>query len=59
MPRFSKCVWVADDNFHAILHYKWINKMLFIREFFCHKSIREGLEQELPHLKLLSKQSYT
>lgn len=40
---------------YAIIHYKWINKMLFIGEFFWHRSIREELKQELPYLKSLHK----
>jgi hypothetical protein len=40
---------------YAIIHYKWINKILFIGEFFWHRSIREELKQELPYLKSLHK----
>ena len=38
---------------HAILHYKWINKILFIGEYFWQKSFRSDLRKELKTLKLL------
>lgn len=44
---------------YAIIHYKWINKMLFIGEFFWHKSIREELREELPYLKSLENKNFT
>jgi radical SAM superfamily enzyme YgiQ (UPF0313 family) len=36
---------------HAILHYKWINKVLFIGEYLWQKSIRNDLRKELEYLK--------
>ena len=35
---------------HALVYYKWINKVLFLGEFFWHKSIRKELRNELPFL---------
>lgn len=36
---------------HAILHYKWINKVLFIGEYLWQKSMRNDLRKELEYLK--------
>lgn len=44
---------------YAIIHYKWINKFLFIGEFFWHISIRDELKRELPYLKSLQNKKIT
>lgn len=46
-------VYSVKRLFHALCHEKWINKMLFIGEFFWQKSVRTDLMRELPYLKNL------
>jgi radical SAM superfamily enzyme YgiQ (UPF0313 family) len=36
---------------HAILHYPWINKILFTGEYFWQKSMRKDLRKEIEYLK--------
>jgi radical SAM superfamily enzyme YgiQ (UPF0313 family) len=36
---------------YAIAHYKWINKVLFIGEYFWQKSMRRDLKKELGYLR--------
>jgi len=38
---------------HAIIYFKWINKIVFIGEYFWQRSVREELKHELPYLKSL------
>ncbi|AJA49110.1 Fe-S oxidoreductase [Clostridium pasteurianum DSM 525 = ATCC 6013] len=46
-------IYSAKRLFHALLHEKWIHKVLFIGEYFWQKSVRANLKQELPYLKNL------
>lgn len=46
-------VYSVKRLFHVLRHEKWVNKVLFIGEFFWQKSVRADLEQELPCLKKL------
>ncbi len=39
----------------ALLKYKWINKFIFIGEYFWHMNIRKDLRKELTYLKRLEK----
>ncbi|KUO61445.1 MAG: radical SAM protein [Gracilibacter sp. BRH_c7a] len=50
----SRKIYSVKKLIHAILHYKFINKVLFIGEFFWHMSVRKNLKEELKYLKDLS-----
>ncbi|MBN2535105.1 MAG: B12-binding domain-containing radical SAM protein [Spirochaetales bacterium] len=47
----SKKIYSIKRLLHAVFHYKWIKKILFIGEFFWHCNIRRELKKELPYLK--------
>lgn len=46
-------IYSAKRLFNALLHEKWIRKVLFIGEYFWQKSVRADLKRELPYLKNL------
>jgi radical SAM superfamily enzyme YgiQ (UPF0313 family) len=39
---------------YAVFHYKWIDKILFIGEYFWQKSMRNDLRNEIDYLKKIS-----
>lgn len=47
----SKKIYSFARLVYAIFHYKWINKMLFIGEYFWQISFRNDLRKELKFLK--------
>jgi len=50
----SQAIYSKKRLCKALFKYNWINKILFIGEFFWQKSFRRELEKELPYLKGLS-----
>lgn len=50
----SRKIYSVKRLIYAILHYKFVNKVLFIGEFFWHMSVRKDLKKELKNLKNLS-----
>jgi radical SAM superfamily enzyme YgiQ (UPF0313 family) len=47
----SRKIYSVKRLIHAVLHYKWINKVLFAGEFFWQRSLRKELAGELDYLK--------
>ena len=52
--RASARIYSLKRLAHALVFYRWIHKVLFLGEFFWHKSIRKELRKELPFLYDLS-----
>jgi len=50
----SRKIYSVRRLIHAIVYYKFINKVLFVGEFFWHMSVRADLKKELRYLKSLS-----
>ena len=46
----SAKIYSIRNLFHALLHRKWREKVLFFGEFFWQKSVRADLKRELPNL---------
>jgi anaerobic magnesium-protoporphyrin IX monomethyl ester cyclase len=53
----SKKIYSFKRLLFAIFHYKWIDKMLFIGEYFWQKSMRNDLKKEISFLKNAVKQT--
>jgi anaerobic magnesium-protoporphyrin IX monomethyl ester cyclase len=50
----SRKIYSVRKLIHAIIHYDFIDKVMFTGEFFWHMSIRKDLKSELKYLKTLS-----
>ncbi len=48
----SRKIYSVKRLLNAIINYKWINKVLFIGEFFWQRSARKDLANELPYLRI-------
>jgi radical SAM superfamily enzyme YgiQ (UPF0313 family) len=49
----SAKIYSLGNLLRAILTYRWINKVLFIGEYFWQMSLRKDLRREIPYLKSL------
>ena len=47
----SEKIYSAKRLMYAFLHFKWINKVLFIGEYFWQKSMRNDLRKEIEYLR--------
>ena len=47
----SEKIYSTKRLMHAFFHFKWINKILFIGEYFWQKSMRNDLRKEIEYLK--------
>lgn len=50
----SRKIYSVRRLLYAIFRYKWINKILFIGEFFWQKSARKDLKREMAYLEQVS-----
>ncbi|MBQ8568294.1 MAG: B12-binding domain-containing radical SAM protein [Oscillospiraceae bacterium] len=50
----SRRIYSVKRLIHAILHKRGVERILFMGEYFWHKSIRAQLKKELPYLKSIS-----
>ena len=47
----SRRIYSLGNLLYALIHYRWVSKVLFVGEYFWQKNLRKDLARELPYLK--------